>query len=269
MNEVTINDNNALAGLTGLVTFKPGEERTGAGVAVESGIFADDFIIPKVYLQQATGEKYEDVSPGNFVNTSTGQNMGSSFRFIVVDTFKMWRSFIPKTEASKEEYLSSDIFTLDNANDAWEGQTADGRVYKRRQGLYATILLVDDIKAGNSTPMIVDFWKTSKQAGKELITFIRELNSKDAPSSAVVFEMTNDKEKFEKGSAFVKRMRPVVATPAEAVVIATKVYKELKRNEGQIQYDDRDAIVVEAPQAPVQNNFGPVEKLTAENAVDW
>lgn len=238
-----------IQGLTNLVTFKTGEQSFGAGAAINSGIFDDDILVGKVRLKQQMSTDFPEVTPGNFVDSLTGRNFGNSVKFIVVDSFKMWRVF----DAGNDDYISSEIFTLENAMLPYE-DTIEGRKVIRRQGLYMSVLLGDDMKAGKETPMTIDFWKSSKGAGKQLITFLKELELSGAPSSAVVFEMTANEEQFEKGKAFVKQIKPIVATPAQFVEMSARVYRDLKKNADAIKIDESDVIdsTVKHAEKPVE-----------------
>jgi len=192
-------------------------EKLGAGAAIDEGIFNADIIIPKIRLQQRSAQNFLEVPAGKFLNSVTGESLGEALAFVVIDSWKIWQKFAVNPNG-QDEYISSELFTTKNYNLPYEGKLEDGRDFKRRQGLYYAVLLMDDLKVGNTQVYNLDFFATSKPAGKELITGLDKLNKSGAESFSVVFALGNKFETFSNGnSAFVKKVKPMSYLPAEYI----------------------------------------------------
>ena len=121
-----------------------------------------------------------------------------------------------------------------------------GRKIHRDLVLGYSVLLIDEIISGDAFPLVVDFKRTSREAGKNLATSIAQNASKNIPSYGKVYSFgTAQKVKEIKG----KEVRYYVKTVDEGrwitkseLSIIVQWAKELakKKSEGKIQIDDSD-----------------------------
>lgn len=261
MNEVVKTETNsmsALAQMQGLVVAKPGEELIGAAATIKEDIYTEDIIIPKLRLQQKMSMSFEEIPAGQYLNSVTGALMGPSVEILVLDTYKIWQEHF--VDGQEKEYIKSELMTSENADFPFDF-TDNGRACKRRNGLYFTCALKDDLKKGLKRPYIIDFFASSKKPGRQLITAINELAEAGANSFAVVFKVGAVSETFPNGkTAFVKTITPTQAVPASIVDMCAEMVRDLSKDADRIVMDKRDII---SDAAPVTNE---VPTISAESA---
>jgi hypothetical protein len=214
-------------------------------VAENKELFKNDLLIPKIWLVQTMSDlrKEKKADEGDFVDSQTAEILaasGESLKLIVLKTFKRWHTF--EVTATGKEFLSSEIMVLGKNHDLKYEDVLDGKNIVRRQVISAYVLIERDALRGINKPYIIDFASTSKYAGRILVSDIATLNQKGLPSFTGIFEMSADEQDFEKGSAFVRKIKFFGFVPKTAMPYLLDCYKGLEAIENQIIFDDSDLI---------------------------
>lgn len=209
-------------------------------------LFKNDLLIPKIWLVQTMSDlrKEKKADEGDFVDSQTAEILagaGDSIKFIVLKTFKRWHTFTVDAKGDKE-FLSSEVMVLGKNHDLKYEDTLDGKIITRRQVISAYVLIERDALRGINKPYIIDFASTSKYAGRILVSDIATLNRKGLPSFTGIFEMTANEEEFDKGSAFVRKVKFFGFAPKAAMPYLIDCYKDLETIEDQIIFDDSDLV---------------------------
>lgn len=226
-------------------------------------LFSNDLLIPKVWLIQSMSDlrKEDKAKEGQFVDSQTGEilaDVGGMIRLIVIKTFKRWHTFelTRKGNDVKKEFLSSEIMVFGKNHDLKYEDTLDGKEIIRRQVISAYVLLEKDVAQGVNKPYIIDFASTSKHGGRVMVSDIATMNNRKLPSFAGFFEMTATEESFEKGEAYVKKMKFGGFVAEKAIPFLVECYKGLALVQDQIEIDDRDVIKGQDESAKAETKVG-------------
>jgi hypothetical protein len=214
-------------------------------VADNKELFKNDLLIPKIWLVQSMSDlrKEKKADEGDFVDSQTAEILaesGKSLRFIVLKTFKRWHTF--EVTPTGKEFLSSEIMVLGKNHDYKYEDTLEGKQITRRQVISAYVLIERDALMGINKPYIIDFASTSKYAGRILVSDIATLNNKGLPSFTGIFEMSAEEQDFDKGSAYVRKVKFFGFAPKTAMPYLIDCYKQLETIEDQIIFDDSDLV---------------------------
>lgn len=212
----------------------------------------DDIVISKAWLLQGTStcvsdDNHEAVA-GEYRNSRTLEliaEKGGSFEAIVIDNYKTWQCF--EEVEGKMEYVET-LNYFDHPNLKFDAVNLDnGRKIHRDLVLGYYILGMDEVMQGNAFPLILDFKRTSRGAGKDLATSIAQLASKSIPSYCKVYSFGTEQRQKEQGKGkvinyYVKTVSEGRWITKEELGVITTWAKELqkKKAEGRVHVDDTD-----------------------------
>lgn len=216
-------------------------------VADNSTLFANDFVVPKIWLMQTMSDlaksKEHEIEEGDYVDSRSEEVLlsydGEYLPIVVLKTFKRWQTF--KLVKGKKEFLSSEIMSLENAGLKYE-DTIDGNDVVRRQVISAYVLLGDHVQKGMKKPYIVDFAATSKGAGRDLVSDINVLNARKLPSYVGWFKLGKAEDSNDEGDFFIKTCKFGGLLPETVFPFLKDCYMEIKSmiDANAIEIDDRD-----------------------------
>ncbi len=216
-------------------------------VAENKELFNNDILVPKVWLTQTMSDhrKEHNIKEGTFVDSQSMDilaDVGGTLRFIVLKTFKRWHTFELVGAKKDKEFVSSEIMVFGKNDNLPYEEISEGKELVRRQVISAYVLLENEATKGINKPYIIDFASTSKGAGRIMISDIATLNANKLPSFVGFFELSAVEEKFEKGEAFVKKVKFGGYLGKEIIPFLVTCYKSLADIENQIVIDDSDII---------------------------
>lgn len=242
-NDVALNNSFALPDeLAGLV------DTSVMGAKVDK----DDIIISKAWLLQSmsdcvTDDNHEAIA-GEYRDSRTLKliaEKGGSFDAFVISNFKTWQCF--EEDESGDMVYSETLDYYDYPTLKFDSVNPDtGRKIHRDLVLGFYAVLAKDLLSGNPFPLIIDFKRTSRDAGKDLSTSIAQMASKNWPSYVKAFTFGSEvKTKEVKGKEqryFVKKVSEGRFINPQELKALTEWAKELqkKQAEGKVHVDDSD-----------------------------
>lgn len=171
------------------------------------GLDREDITLPRIKLLQAMSDEVTDsnASPGQWLNTLSGQSYGTQFEFIPISVWKSRTLFAENRDdsplcRSADGFVSVDghrCMTECPYNKAWEWK--NGTPPPCTQGFNYLILPVDD-----PFPAITTLMKTSFKAGKALNTL---LVAARCPAWYWVYEFYSIRESNPRGTYYVAAVR--------------------------------------------------------------
>ncbi len=225
-------------------------------------IFFNDLLIPKLWLMQGSSDMVKsrdhDHQAGDWTNSLTGEILGdpdTELKFVVLSMNKRWQAFFlePDGKGGVDKVYTKDYsapVTLQNMN--WKySEVVDGKDLIRRQVLSFVVILERDILAKNPQPYALDFASTSKKGGrilyndiKTFISKIHDLGGKPArlPCAAALYSLGTSEVTFDKGSAWVKNVKPLGYSSVDAVVLAREVYKFIAANDAVETHEEYEVV---------------------------
>ena len=214
-------------------------------IAENKELFKNDFLIPKIWLVQAMSDfrKEKKADEGEYVDSQSAEVLapvGGVLRIVVLKTFKRWQTF--EKQGDKREFVSSEIMVFGKNHNLPYEETVDGKDLIRKQVISAYVLIERDVRAGLNKPYIIDFASTSKYGGRVLVSDIATLNANKLPAFTAFFELSAEEESFEKGDAFVKKVKFGGYMSKETMPFLIDCYKHIETIENQIVIDDNDLI---------------------------
>lgn len=237
----------ALASLAGFEA----EEFKGVDLDVTENkeLFANDIVIPKIWLIQAMSElrKKKVADEGDYVDSRSEEILlavddkeKEYLPIIPIKTFKRWQTF--KIVNEKKEFVSSEIMQLGVNENLPYKETVEGEQLVRRQVISAYVLLGEDAQKQIVKPYIVDFAATSKGAGRDLVSDISVLNAKRIPSWAAWFKLGQAEDKIDKDDFFIKTCKFGGPLPKEMYGFLRDAYEQITSMIANktIEIDDRD-----------------------------
>ena len=213
----------------------------------------DDIIISKAWLLQqmsdaVTDDKHEAVA-GEYRNSRTLEliaGKGESFEGIIIDNYKSWQCY---EEDEKGEMQYTETLNYYEHSDLKFDSTnpVNNRAIHRDLVLGFFMLSMKEIEAGNAFPMILDFKRTSRGAGKDLSTSIAQLASKGVPSYGKVYsfgseQKTKTNDKGKEFRYYVKTVDEGRWISKDELAVIVEWAKELakKQQAGKVHVDDTD-----------------------------
>lgn len=249
-------------------------------VTENTDLFANDFLIPKIWLMQemsdlAKDKSRKDIESGDFVDSQSEDILlkvdaeAGFIPIIVLKTFKRWQTFkiIETKNDVKKEFVSSEIMVLGkNENYAYEF-TEEGVKHVRRQVISAYVLLGNDAQKGIAKPYIIDFASTSKLAGRNLVSDIATLNKRKVPSYVGWFKLSSGEATFNDHDVFVKQIKFGGFLPQEMFPFLKEAYDDVNAmiKANTIEIDDRDLHESAKAASSSADNGNVVDQVT-ENA---
>jgi len=215
----------------------------------------EDIVIPKIHLMQSMSDLVrEDVAKiGEFRNSRTNELLGTELEIFVFAMYKSWQVF-EVSKKGKPVYVET-LDYYDNATLQIEETMADGKQIHRDKVLGFFCLLVDELKQGGAFPYIVDFKRTSRAAGQDLVTKFAKLKQfANLPSYAKTFKLTAKEATNDLGSFFVKNIETGRNITAEELPIVEAIARQIKesRAKGKVKVDDSD--IKEESKVSVEKN---------------
>lgn len=213
---------------------------------VDSDIFDNDIVVPKIWLIQSISElrKQKKAEEGEFVDSQTGEILakeGETLRFSVLKTFKRWHDF---GDRDKKDFKSSYFVTPENSEQPYE-DTVDGEDVFRRQVIGAYIILERDLMRGIDKVYILEFASTSKHGGRKLITDINNLNKQKYPAFVGHWELSAKEETFPKGSCHVKDTKFGGYMTKDAIPFLLKAHKNIEKLHGEDRIATNDGDIID------------------------
>jgi len=219
-------------------------------VSSQATIDSQDIVISKVALVQKMSKAVDDGAiVGSYIDSVEGNELiereGSKEYF-----FFSYQKFIQefKVEGTESEYLRTVDF---NADLPYTEETEEGLI-KRDTVIRFYALDVEEIKTGLAFPFIVDFKRTSRNAGKKLATQIQKMQTiLGVPSYAKVFELSAKLQENDKGSFYTKEVSAGRNISEQEVEAVEKWVRDIskRQTEGTIKVEENDietAAVVDA-----------------------
>ena len=199
--ERTINENKGLAVAPTSHIVTP-DEMYGF-----EGLEREDITLPRIKLMQALSDEVSNgnASPGEWLNTLSGQSYGTQFEFVPISVWKS-RTLFAENRDDSPLCRSTDGFLSVNGHrcmtecphdNAWEWK--DGAPPQCTLGYNYLILPVDD-----PFPATVTLDKSSFKTGKALNTLMMAAR---CPAWFWIYEFYSVRESNQKGSYFVAAVR--------------------------------------------------------------
>lgn len=161
------------------------------GLGAGDNIDNEDIILPKLQLVQALSQAVADkqAEAGVYFNTVDKVSLGDKVDIIVMSSVKLWQVFkeVKVKNQIKKEYVQTIDFIGNESLPIDE--EINGEVIHRDKLLRFYVLLVNDLKDGIAFPHVVDFKRTSYNAGRELQSKFAKLRTVGLPSYAKVFTL--------------------------------------------------------------------------------
>jgi hypothetical protein len=217
------------------------------------GLEREDITLPRIKLAQALSDEVSNgnASPGDWLNTLSGQSYGTSFEFIPISVWKS-RTYFAENRDDSPICRSADGFTSVDGhkckiecphNRAWEWN--DGMPPLCTLGYnYLVIPIVDPF------PAITTLMKTSFKAGKALNTL---LVAARCPAWHWVYEFYSVKESNSRGTYYVAAVRKKVEdgkpvpTDEERRETAETFYHMMKQDRIDTEEDNAEGFSTEPP----------------------
>lgn len=212
-------------------------------MGAEEHIDNSDILIPKIWLMQQMSQLVVDgaAKSGEFRNSLEGTLIDSPVEMIVFSSFKLWRESKIEAGKKKPEYIQTLNF-YDNPNLEVNEDQGNGTIIHRDVVLGYYCLLASEIASGICFPYVVDFTRTSRNAGQVLATYFAKMRTIKLPSYAKTFIMESQKETNDDGTYFIKKIkvgRDLTAAELPIVEGWVKTIKEAQAKK-KIKIDDSD-----------------------------
>ena len=228
---------------------------------------SDDFRIPKLTLiQQMTKASFntEGVEVGRYINSIDKNDMGDALDMFIMTDVKLWQFdyLVPQgaNKPPKKEYLTiTDHAPYSELRKNWHEGALPPEVRQKMENkgikfedlvqpdlIYRFyVLLVEEVKEGLAFPYIIDFKRSSAEAGNKLKNiFFKMRKLSKLPSYAKVFTLTSDfvQDEFD---YYVKKVSGGrLAEDAEITAVETWI-RELAQNSAKYEVDESDSVADE------------------------
>lgn len=210
----------------------------------------EDILIPKLWLMQPMSEfvtsgkaqngEYRDSILGDLLCEDV-----SELEMILFAPYKTWQVTVQRFDAKKKKHTNPEyVETLnyyDNPDLEYEEEDGKDLIHRDKVlGFYC--LLIKDIEKGNPFPYVVDFKRTSRQAGQMLTTTIAKLQAHNFPCYAKTFNLKSKGIEGDQGMYFVKQIalgRNITAKELPIVEGWVKTLKKLQEDNS-VEVDQSD-----------------------------
>ena len=228
----------------------------GAGEQIDN----EDILIPKIHLAQAlTPEVLEKkLEAGVYMNSVEKEEIGAEVDVYVMNSVKLLQVYylVRSKNKVKREYLGTVNFSKDEYLRIGQGVcpeelkerleakgvSLDKCELEADKVLRFWAVMSDEVAMGAAFPYIIDFKRTSYNAGQELQTKFARMRSMGLPSYAKVFTIGAE---FVSGEHdyYVKKVRAGRDITAEEVKAVEHWLRELQANASKYVADESDNVV--------------------------
>jgi len=207
----------------------------------ESKVDTEDILISKIAVVQKMSKAVDEGAVvGSYVDSVEGNELiekGGSLDLFFFGYHKLIQEF--KVEGNEKTYLRTVNY---DKNLAFDEETNEGTIH-RDTCIRFYALSVEDVLDGMAFPYIVEFKRTSRNAGQKLATQIAKMSSiLGVPSYAKVFSLSAKEQQKDEHKYFVKEVsigRDINADELNAVELwVSQVQK--RQAEGTIKTDETD-----------------------------
>lgn len=207
----------------------------------EAKVDADDILISKIAVVQKMSKAVDEGAVvGSYVDSVEGNELiekGGSMDLFFFGYHKLIQEF--KVEGNEKTYLR----TVDyEKNLPFDEETNEGTIH-RDTCIRFYALSVEDVLGGMAFPYIVEFKRTSRNAGQKLATQIAKMSTVlFLPSYAKVFSLSAKEQQKDEHKYFVKEVsvgRDINADELKAVETWVKQVQQ-RQSEGTIKTDESD-----------------------------
>ena len=170
-------------------------------------VTAKDIVIPKIWTMQGLSDLVTEgkAKLGEYVNSVTGEILGDyktgGLEFIPFHMKKVWYVF------EDGEFKESVPITSQNEDLPFEEDNGITKI-TRSKVFQFYVLLTSELEAGAAIPYVLQFTRTSLQAGKVLATQMYMQNKMAGlPPAGMAFKLAGILEKNDKGSFIVNKVQ--------------------------------------------------------------
>ena len=166
-------------------------------------ISAKDIVIPKIWTMQGLSDFVTEgkAKLGDYVNSVTGEILSDykkgELEFVPFHMIKLWYEF--------ENGEFKGVVALNSVNEDLpyeEGSITRSKVFQ------FFVLLTSELEKGSAIPYVLQFTRTSLQAGKVLATQMYMQNKMAGlPPAGMAFKLSGTLEKNDKGSFVVNQVQ--------------------------------------------------------------
>lgn len=227
----------------------------GAGEQIDN----EDILIPKIHLAQALTPEVIDkkLEAGIYMDSISKEEIGDTVSVYVMSVNKLLQYYylIRSKNKVKKEYIGTVAYTKDDYADVKEnilpeelkqrliakGVNTDGLELEADKVLRFFVVRTEDVATASAFPYIVDFKRTSYNAGQELQTKFARMRTQGLPSYAKVFEISS-KFVSEEHDYYVKKVSTGRDITAEELGQVEHWVRELRANADKYVADESDEV---------------------------
>lgn len=214
-----------------------------------------DILIPKLLLMQGLSEAVNEqkASLGDIVKSTTGQVVGGQknpVTFIPLRLFKTWVN--SEKIGNKFEYRGEEPFTAANQDAPLEWQNPETKtLWRRDRNINVYCLLPKDIegeleaieaaKSGDFPdpdkalmPCLVNFRRTSYQAGRTLATHFAKADVFKVPPAVTMFNLVSQREQNDQGTYYIYKCEVAGKTNKDFLATCKKWYEVLAKGQHKV-----------------------------------
>jgi hypothetical protein len=202
-----------------------------------------DLVMPRVKIVQQMSDEAQDqrAKPGDFFNTLTGENYGSTLRFVALQPFKQ-RVMLVRTErrpAIDAELVAAGLAELSEGN-GLKCRSFDMLVGQGEPGIECDICPLSKWHEGNKPPfcsetynvagtdetgslIILSFSKSSARVGKQLFSMLR---LRPGYPWQVLYEAKTRQEKNDQGTFYVPTVTSTGEAPPTELLTQARLWAE-------------------------------------------
>lgn len=221
----------------------PQEAMDDWGGSVE--LSAKDIVIPKIWTMQGLSDFVTEgkAKLGEYVNSVTGEVLSDykkgDLEFIPFHMNKLWYVF--------EDGEFKESIALTSANEDLPFEEDNGLIKITRSKVYQFfVLLTSELEGGSAIPYVIQFTRTSLQAGKVLATQMYMQNKMAGlPPAGMAFTLSGVLEKNDKGSFIVNKVQKSRQAMPEELELAYSWFKTVRTDknikidqEAELERDD-------------------------------
>ncbi len=218
----------------------------GSAWGSAEGIDQDDIIIPRIHCAQGLSDIVNDesvsVSAGDLYDSLDKKVLakkGEPLELIFFDHYKTWQICERTDPSGKWEYKKTEPCTAENINLPYMESTPEGTELKRDNIINFFAIMPSEIEEG-AFPFVLSFKRSSRFAGRKLLTLAAKLAAHNKPLAAKVLYLDRRLEKNDKGTFYVLDTRVSRESLDNEMKAAFDWYKSLRKVRSNIVVDDSE-----------------------------
>lgn len=210
---------------------------------------AQDLVIPRIELVQATSDKAKDGSAkfGDLVDSATSEKLGDFKQGIDCVPFHMTKVWVEKEwphNAKKGNYKRTVQVTPENEDLPFEEVIDAMTTLKRTKVMNFFVMLKD-----KNVPYVISFKSTSLSAGKQLATQMYVLNaSKNLSPAAIHVQIGSKTRSGDNGEYAVLDVKPGAGSLESEVGAAFGWFQRITSKKDVKVTEDSEVVQTESPQ---------------------